>query len=245
MFGIRVFSIGLLLGLVGGIFITHFHVLRTKDGFTVVARVNQPPLRSTYCDVREWSGAMWANHPEVTAALTASGRSKLIGQSLLDDAKHGILPESSEKAPVIDSSVARRNPPIRTNSGSIESHDAAAVATTSKAGSQWLDQKSVLRQQWESMVEETVAPVVEESQTDSVTTNTHAPEGLIQQLNEKFGSASPASASPATRQPASPAPPPRPSTDGVPPDLLQQVIPQTGQFPRSAAPIRNLGQQFR
>lgn len=242
MFGVRTFAIGLLLGLSGGIFVTHFHVIRTADGFDVVPRVNQPPLRSSYCDVRAWSSAMWTNYPEVTAALTKSGRSQVIGQNLKDNLLEEILPKAPNRkaAPVGESSVARRPVPIHTESGDVDAEAAEPVVGTKKVANQWLDQKSPLRQQWESLVDESIAPLVEEEPTaeSAAVSNEVLPEPVsndpvIEQLEERFRNAKPLSGV---------EPDGAEAVEEVARDLLQQVIPQGSQVPRSIAPLRDLGE---
>lgn len=253
MFGIRTFAIGLLLGLSGGIFVTHFHVIRTADGFDVVPRVNQPPLRSSYCDVREWSSAMWTNYPEVTAALTKSGRSQVIGQNLKDNLLEEILPKvpTRKAAPVGESSVARRPVPVHTESGDVDAEAAEPVMGTKKVPNQWLDQKSPLRQKWESMVDDAIAPMVEEEPavesaaiSDEVLPEPVANDPVIQKLEERFRNAKPAPAPKAApTQPSSGTEPDgAEAVEEVARDLLQQVIPQGSQVPRSIAPLRDLGE---
>jgi hypothetical protein len=58
----------------------NFHVLRAGDGFHLVAK--QPPrLSDVYVDIRGFSMADWANHPQLAAALVQSNREYLLGGS--------------------------------------------------------------------------------------------------------------------------------------------------------------------
>lgn len=92
MFGLKMFLAGLVLGAGGMLFSMQFHVMRTNTGLTVVPRTHQPPLRSTYVDVRRWSVAMWQNYPEVTEALVKSGRVDVLGTG----AVKSLIPEAVE-----------------------------------------------------------------------------------------------------------------------------------------------------
>lgn len=250
MFGVRTFAVGLLLGLSSGIFITHFHVIRTADGFDVVPRVNQPPLRSTYCDVREWSSAMWTNYPEVTAALTKSGRSQVIGQNLKENLLEEILPKAPARrsAPAMESSVARRPVPVHTESGELDSVETEMAAGTEKVSNQWLNQKSQLRQKWESMVDDAVAPMVEDEH--DVLSQPAANDPMIRKLEERFRNAKPLKSrpEPLREEPVSDTETAAVQPDGaeaveeVARDFLQQVIPQGSQIPKSVAPLRDLGE---
>lgn len=258
MFGVRTFAVGLLMGLSSGIFITHFHVVRTNDGFDVVPRVNQPPLRSTYCDVREWSTAMWTNYPEVTAALTKSGRSQVIGQNLKENLLEEILPQAPARrsAPAKESSVARRPVPVHTESGDLESVETEMAAGNEKISNQWLNQKSPLRQKWESIVDDAVAPIVDEAPavepepSEQVLPQPAANDPMIRKLEERFRNAKPMKPrpEPAKEEPVSETETVEVEPDGVEAveevarDFLQQVIPQGSQIPKSVAPLRDLGE---
>lgn len=174
MFGIRPFLCGLIAGSVGGLFVSNFHVVNTKEGVVVVPRTQRPPLRSAYVDIRSWSAAMWTNHPEVTQALVADGRSSLIGDNLKDNLLEVILPEQDDQA-----SAANSRPVGRRNDASLESIEAkstadakSSAAITSKVklappsstsgSSRLLDASSPVRKRWEAELEQAVAPLVED-----------------------------------------------------------------------------------
>lgn len=252
MFGVRVFATGMLIGLSSGIFVTHFHVIRTSNGFDVVPRINQPPLRSSYCDIREWSPAMWTNHPEVTAALTASGRSRLIGQNISENLLKDVLPEKSsrEQSPVIDSSVAQKSLPIRTEAGKLTGEMAEPATTDTRLNQQWLEQKSSLRQKWDNMVNDGLAPIVDHQRDEEIETppvSSPANDSMIQQLEERFRQAAPpANSSQSVIQQAETLAESIPSevTPQAAREMLKQVIPQGTSTPRSAGALRDLGREW-
>ena len=97
MFGLRMFLIGLLVGTCAGLFVAHFHVVNTSQGVVVVPRTPRPPLRSSYVDIRSWSPSMWANHPEVTQALMADGRSALIRETVENNLLEDLLPQQTHR----------------------------------------------------------------------------------------------------------------------------------------------------
>jgi hypothetical protein len=92
MFGLKTFVAGLLAGSVSMLLAMQFHLIRTAEGFTVVPRAEQPPLRSTYVDVRRWNAGMWKNYPEVSEALIKAGREDVMATGATD----ALFPDSSE-----------------------------------------------------------------------------------------------------------------------------------------------------
>jgi hypothetical protein len=240
MFGIRPFLCGLLAGACGGLFATNFHVVNTPQGVVVVPRTQQPPLRSSYVDIRNWSEAMWASHPEVTAALVADGRSSLIGENLKDNLLDHVLPKQTR-------STTRRNETIpagRTNS-------VAAKSNAADDSMKMLDSQSTVRKRWEAALDKAIAPMVDEDpaelaadQPSEVLPETSERDRLVQQLEEKFKDRVPDPV-PATETKSTPTRIEALPTSGDPSDmardLLKQVIPQGGKSPNSAAPLRDLG----
>lgn len=91
MFGIKTFLAGLTIGGVTSLLAMQFHVINTNDGLIVLPRVNRPPVRSTYVDVRKWSLSMWKQHPEVAQAAVRYGRPDLLGGGVLNS----ILPQQT------------------------------------------------------------------------------------------------------------------------------------------------------
>jgi hypothetical protein len=115
------FIIGLMLGAGLSFVALRYHVVRYSEGFMLVPRTDQPPIRSAYADVREWGTAMWKQYPEVAAALVADGQTKLVADSVTDDLVGrldatdaeplDLLPEEQPAAPTRPASTARKNPP--------------------------------------------------------------------------------------------------------------------------------------
>jgi hypothetical protein len=115
------FIIGLLLGAGLSFVALRYHVVRYSEGFMLVPRTDQPPIRSAYADVREWGTAMWKQYPEVAAALVADGQSKLVADAMTDDLLGRVegdetevldfLPEEKPATPARPASTTRKNPP--------------------------------------------------------------------------------------------------------------------------------------
>jgi hypothetical protein len=64
---------------------TRYHVVRYQEGVMLVSRSQQPPLRSSYVDIRDWGAAMWKQYPEVATALANGGHSQLIAAGVAED----------------------------------------------------------------------------------------------------------------------------------------------------------------
>lgn len=251
MFGIRPFLCGLLAGACGGLFATNFHVVHTAQGIVVVPRTQQPPLRSAYVDIRNWSEAMWTNHPEVTAALVKDGRSSLIGDNLKDNLLDKVLPKQTRS----DSVPSTRGTASR--SGTLPVSQANSIATSSDPGvdsGKILEQGSAVRKRWEAALDKAIAPIVDEDpaelaadQTSEVLPDESSQSDLVQQLEDQFKDRVtdpvPATQSKTNSNKIEALP-----TSGDPSDmardLLKQVIPQGGTSPKSAAPLRDLGQSL-
>jgi len=62
-----------------------YHVVRYEEGVMLVSRSQQPPLRSTYVDIRDWGAAMWKQYPEVATALVNGGHSQLVAEHVAAD----------------------------------------------------------------------------------------------------------------------------------------------------------------
>ncbi|HWL10499.1 MAG TPA: hypothetical protein VNQ76_18990 [Planctomicrobium sp.] len=75
---IKIFLFGLLAGAFGTVMAMQYHVVRTHERFMVVARIHQPPVRTAYVDVREWTPAMWEHYPDLSEAMVKAGRSDLL-----------------------------------------------------------------------------------------------------------------------------------------------------------------------
>jgi len=115
------FFIGLMLGAGLSFVALRYHVVRYSEGFMLVPRTEQPPVRSAYADIREWGAAMWKQYPEVAAALVKDGQGRLVADSMttdlvgkieMDDAEPiDLLPEEQPAPPTRPASTTRKNPP--------------------------------------------------------------------------------------------------------------------------------------
>jgi len=226
-------------------------VVNTAQGIVVVPRTQQPPLRSAYVDIRNWSEAMWANHPEVTAALVKDGRSSLIGENLKDNLLEKVLPKqtSSDSVPSTRGTASR--------SGTLPVSQANSIATSSDPGvdsGRILEQGSAVRKRWEAALDKAIAPIVDEDpaelaadQASEVLPDDSSQSDLVQQLEDQFKDRV-TDPVPATQPKSNTNKIEALPTSGDPSDmardLLKQVIPQGGTSPKSAAPLRDLGQSL-
>jgi hypothetical protein len=87
----RIWTFG--LGIVaGGVLIftaMNYHVIRAKDGFHLVPKVDSQ-LGGTYADIRNFKVADWANHAEITAALIKADRRDLLEGGFTDSLNNGL-----------------------------------------------------------------------------------------------------------------------------------------------------------
>lgn len=114
MLGIRAFLVGLLFGIAISFVALRYHVVRHQEGVIVVPRAPQPPLRTIYADVRDWSAAMWQQHAELTQAIIKSGRADLMATGLIENALSEAAPESEIPAAPQEEEQERLVPvPIR------------------------------------------------------------------------------------------------------------------------------------
>lgn len=81
MFGFLRFLSGIVVGMVLGFVFTlsamHYHFLRTENSIAVVAK-RHPALASTYMDIRDWTAADWAEHPDLVYTLFKNDRQDLL-----------------------------------------------------------------------------------------------------------------------------------------------------------------------
>ncbi len=253
MFGLRLFLLGLLVGTSSGLFVTNYHVVNSAQGLVVVPRSQRPPLSSSYVDIRSWSQAMWVNHPEVSQALVADGRSELIRDNL----KANLLDERSPEQTQTESQRQSRNVAGQPNVPILFESDRPEIANRSLPAThnsrRLLDSQSPMRQSFESAFDEAIAPVVEDD-PDELASDPAAPvssshastDAMVRQLEERFLRST--DSVPSTHPGAPPA-----RTEAIPTsgdakqmarDLLKQVIPTTGTLPRSAAPLRQWGRDL-
>lgn len=261
MFGIRPFLFGLLMGAGGGLFAANYHVVNTSQGVVVVPRTQRPPLRSSYVDIRSWSEAMWVNHPEVTQALIADGRSSLIGDNLKENLLDEILPQQTQdNRPPRSRTIARRTEvPISietapSNPRRVGEKSSPPMTETARL----LDSKSAVRQRWESALDQAIAPIVDDDpatlasdELASEPSREVLPENgdhaaIVRKLEDRFGglldTATPTN--PREKSSQLEALPTSGNASEMARDLLKQVIPHSGKLPGSAAPLRNLGREL-
>ncbi len=252
MFGFKMFLGGALVGICSGLFVANYHVVNSSQGLAVVPRTQRPPLRSTYVDIRSWSQSMWVNHPEVTAALIADGRSSLIGENLKDNLLNEIVPQQTrDDRPRRSRNVAiQTEVPIPFETGLADTSPLLteqAPATGSSA--RLLDSQSPVRKRFESAFDEAIAPMVDDDPAELANDTGVSPsadDAMVQKLEARFSDlvnqqlpAGPgASSSRAEVFPTSG------NTEEMTRDLLQQMIPKGTNLPRSATPLRDLGRDL-
>ena len=73
-----------LFGMVAGAALLHmamnYHLMRAGDGFHLVAK-QSPRLSETFIDIRTFSMADWAGHPQLAADLVQANKQYLVGNS--------------------------------------------------------------------------------------------------------------------------------------------------------------------
>lgn len=256
MFGIRPFLFGLLMGAGGGLFAANYHVVNTAQGVVVVPRTQRPPLRSSYVDIRSWSEAMWVNHPEVTQALIADGRSSLIGDNLKENLLNEILPQQTQDDRSSRSrTIARRTDvPISIETAPSNPRRVGEPSVPPKTETaRLLDSKSAVRQRWESALDQAIAPMVDDDPAElasepsrEVLPGSEDQDAIVRKLEDRFGglldTATPTN--PREKSTQLEAIPTSGDASEMARDLLKQVIPHTGKLPGSAAPLRNLGREL-
>ena len=252
MFGIRPFLFGMLMGASGGLFAANYHVVHTAQGVVVVPRTQRPPLRSSYVDIRCWSEAMWVNHPEVTQALIADGRSALIGENLKDNLLNEILPQQTQdnRSPRSRTIARRTEVPISietapSNPSRVGEKSSPPAVETARL----LDSKSAVRKRWESALDQAIAPMTEDDPAELASEVLPAKENqdaIVRQLEDRLGGLRDSATSTNTRERSTPleAIPTSGDASEMARDLLKQVIPYSEKLPGSAAPLRNLGREL-
>ena len=89
------FLLGVMVGFLLYAGATHFHVVRARDGFHLVAKQNAH-LGESYVDIRQFTLSDWTNHPELAAALTKANKQYLLGDAASASLEQGVnqlLPE--------------------------------------------------------------------------------------------------------------------------------------------------------
>ncbi|SFJ11088.1 hypothetical protein [Planctomicrobium piriforme] len=117
---IKSFLSGLAFGVIAALLAMHYHVVRTDERMLVVSRIHQPPLRSVYVDVRQWSPAMWQHYPELSEAMVKAGHSEMLAreakprnvpQTAPAQTPHGYPPEQTPIAPAANGFQQPISPP--------------------------------------------------------------------------------------------------------------------------------------
>ncbi len=243
MFGFKTFTAGLVLGIGSAMFISHYHVVHTKEGVVVVPRTVRPPLRSSYVDIRTWGEAMWVNHPEVTQALISNGRSSLIGENLKENLLDDLLPNEAQ-APARARNVAvaeeipqrvgqldeivpgpRRQP----RSGSIPNTFQSESYST-QAG---------------QMLDQVLAPIVDE-ELETPVVNSLLPSSPRRPARDELVGRMPAPLGDVLDPPKYSRPTERSAgrLEGRSRELIRQIIPPMSNPPRSATPLRDLSRDW-
>jgi hypothetical protein len=73
-----------------------FHVVRSSDGFMLIAK-SPPRLSETIVDIRAFTLNDWASRPQLAGALVQSGNQHLLGESAANAIRGGLnqlLPEA-------------------------------------------------------------------------------------------------------------------------------------------------------
>ena len=81
--GLSLFALGLLVG--GGVTYSAFtrHLVRADDGWHCVPNGGSS-LAGCYADVRSWTPADWAGHPQIARALVNAGKGDVVVRTSAD-----------------------------------------------------------------------------------------------------------------------------------------------------------------
>ena len=74
---IPAFLLGVVVGALGLFMALNYHFVRANDGMHMIRKTSSS-LSGTYADVRGYTPTDWANHPDLAAAIMASGEQELI-----------------------------------------------------------------------------------------------------------------------------------------------------------------------
>jgi hypothetical protein len=78
------FFIGVLLGAALMYVGLLYHVVRASDGFHLITKT-KATLSGSYADIREYDLQDWNEHPDLTIAISASGKANLLTESAVDN----------------------------------------------------------------------------------------------------------------------------------------------------------------
>jgi hypothetical protein len=89
------FLLGVVCGAVLFHLATNYHIVRSSEGFAIIAK-SQPRLAESFVDVRAFSSTDWTGHPQLASALVQAGKQHLIVDSTasaLHQSVNQLLPE--------------------------------------------------------------------------------------------------------------------------------------------------------
>ena len=94
----RLFALLIAAAVGGGIVFTafQFHVVRSEERVLLVPR-RQADWHDAYVDIRSWSYREWANHPDLSENLVASGHGDLVTRSAADGLFRGLFDSFRDK----------------------------------------------------------------------------------------------------------------------------------------------------
>lgn len=95
----KLFLAGLMLGAFAMMLAMSYHVVNTNQGYTLIARANQPPLRSVYLDARSWTLEKSRAYPEFVEAAVKAGRAELLLQGSITGGLDEASPTGGEAIP--------------------------------------------------------------------------------------------------------------------------------------------------
>jgi hypothetical protein len=89
-----------LLGVVVGAVLFHvasnYHVVRSNEGFAVIAK-SPPRLAESFVDIRSFSASDWSGHPQLASALVQANKQHLIvdpAVNAIQQSVNQLLPDS-------------------------------------------------------------------------------------------------------------------------------------------------------
>ncbi len=83
------FFSGVITGAAVIYFAMNFHLIRSRDGFHLIPKMNAQ-LATTYADIREFKVGDWAENAGIAAALVNANRGDLLDGALTDTFSNGI-----------------------------------------------------------------------------------------------------------------------------------------------------------
>ena len=78
------FLIGIVCGAAGMYVALIYHVVRAPDGFHLIEKTTAT-LSACYVDIREFKLEDWRNNPDLTVAISASGKTNLLTENAINN----------------------------------------------------------------------------------------------------------------------------------------------------------------